>query len=247
MVIAVAGKGGTGKSTVASLIVRHLVQRGATPVLAVDADPNSTLEDKLGLQVARTIGGLREDALQQRHDLPAGTPKQRAVEYEIQQAIAEGAGFDLVVMGRGEGPGCYCSLNNMVRTFLQQLASGYRHVVVDNEAGMEHLSRRTNNKVDLMLVVCDRTPIGLKTACRIAEVAKELDVVQGRMGLVINRGPEDCAAEDDAAAAGLELLGCVPEDRLVQEFELQSRALLDLPAESAAAAAVSGMLQRVGL
>lgn len=245
MVIAVSGKGGMGKSTLAALVVRHLVARRATPVLAVDADPNSTLGDKLGLEPQRTIGGVREDALQQKHQAPAGTPRQRAVEYEVQQAIAEGPGFDLVVMGRGEGPGCYCALNNIVRSFLGDLTSGYRHIVVDNEAGMEHMSRRANDKVDLMLVVSDGTPTGLKAAHRIADLARELRIVTGRMGLVVNRADQDPRHEAAAAAMGLALLGHVPADPQVAEFEMSGQVLLSLPDESPAAVAVSGLLDRL--
>src|SRR5450759_3150392 len=143
MVIAVSGKGGVGKSTIAALIVRYLVEKTRKPVLAVDADPNNTLGEKLGVQAVSTIGGLREDALQNKYEAPAGTPKQRMIECQVQEAITEGNGFDLLVMGRGEGRGCYCSVNNMLRTFLEEVSTGYKHVVVDNEAGMEHLSRRT--------------------------------------------------------------------------------------------------------
>jgi CO dehydrogenase maturation factor len=249
MVIAVSGKGGTGKSTLAALIVRHLIDRGERPVLAVDADPNSNFGDKLGVQPDRTIGGLREDALKQKHEA-SGTPKQRGIEYEIQQAVNEGSGFDLLSMGRGEGPGCYCSVNNMVRTFLHDLTSGYNHVVIDNEAGMEHLSRRTNDKVDLMIVVADRTPTGLKAAQRIAQLVRELDVVNGQMGLIINRVPERLCSEPPGVETGLvetglPLLGCVPEDPLIEDFELHSKPLLGLPAACHALAAVHSILDNI--
>jgi len=244
MVIAVSGKGGTGKSTLAALVVRYLTRRGERPVLAVDADPNSTLEDKLGLRAERTIGDLREDALLHKHDAPAGTPKQKAIEYEIQHSVAEGAGFDLLVMGRGEGPGCYCSVNNMLRTFLHDLSSGYKHVVIDNEAGVEHLSRRTDDKVDAMLVVGDGTPVGLKSAQRIGELSRSLGLVRGRIWLVLNRTETPCEA---VGSTGLDLLGCVPEDPLIRDFELQGESLLRLPDDSGAILAMSDMLHSIGL
>ncbi|MDI6827677.1 MAG: AAA family ATPase, partial [Armatimonadota bacterium] len=158
MIIAVSGKGGAGKTTLAALIVRYLIRKNERPILAVDADPNANFSDKLGIRTDITIGDLREDALKHKYNGPAGIPKQSLIEYGVQNAVAEGSDFDLIVMGRGEGPGCYCSVNNMLRTFLQRLSSKYKHVVIDNEAGMEHLSRRTNDKVDLMLIVSDPTP-----------------------------------------------------------------------------------------
>lgn len=241
MVIAVSGKGGTGKTTLAAIIVRHCVVRNQKPVLAVDADPNNTLGSKLGLEADMTVGDLREDALKKKHET-TGTPKQRGIEYEVQNAIAEGNGFDLLVMGRGEGPGCYCSVNNMLRTFIHDVASGYRHMVIDNEAGMEHLSRRTDDKVDLMLMVSDATPTGLRSAKRIAELARGLGVVRGRMGLLVNRVTDrELAISNARQFAQIEVFGLVPEDEQVEEFELQGRSVLDLPEQSPAVAAISGV------
>ncbi len=248
MVIAVAGKGGVGKSTLAALVVRYLIGRQETPVLAVDADPNSTLAEKLGVKVDVTIGDIREDALHNKYEAPAGVPKQRAVEYQVEQTLVEGNGFDLVVMGRGEGPGCYCSLNNMLRTFLQELSSRYKHVVLDNEAGMEHLSRRTNDKVDLMLVVSDPTPTSLQAARRISGLATQFGIVKGRMGLIVNRTPAGSFSKEQAmSATGLELIGCVPEDPLVRELELSSKPLLGLPPESEAVSAIEEILTGIGV
>lgn len=243
MITAVSGKGGMGKSTLAAMIVRHWLKRREGPVLAVDADPNSTLGDKLGLEVRCAIGDLREDVLKNKLQAPTDVPKQRKIEYEVQQAIAEGAGFDLLVMGRGEGPGCYCSVNNMLRTFLDTVSTGYRHIVIDNEAGMEHLSRRTNGKVDLMLIVCDPTPTGIKAATRIAELTRKLEVVRGRMGLVLNRSNGDESIGRMAAeATGLELLGSIPDDPNVYDFELRGEPLLNLPDDSKAVVALESVL-----
>lgn len=246
MIIAVAGKGGVGKSTLSALIIRYLIEKKYKPVLAVDADPNNTLAEKLGVQVDTTIGGLREDTLRSKYDAPAGTPKQRMLECQVQEAVIEGNGFDLLVMGRGEGPGCYCSVNNMLRSFLEEVTAGYQHVMVDNEAGLEHLSRRTNAKVDRMLVVCDATPTGMLTARRIAELADELGIVRGTMGLVINRTQEPVSPEAALAATKLPLLGCIPEDALVREYELQGRSLLGLPATADAVGAVNALLATFG-
>ncbi|MCX8052566.1 MAG: hypothetical protein N3B12_02070 [Armatimonadetes bacterium] len=243
MIIAVSGKGGTGKTTLASLVVRYLIRGGETPILAVDADPNSTLAEKLGVVCECTIGDLREEALKTKYDAPAGTPKHQAIEYAVQQAVVEGRGFDLLVMGRGEGPGCYCSVNNMLRAFLHNLSSNYKHVVIDNEAGIEHLSRRTDDKVDVMLVVGDQTPAGLKSAQRIAELVTSLELVRGKTWLVLNR--TDDVSADTAAITGLDLLGCVPDDENVREFELRGEPLLNLPDDSSAVKAMNKLLDRI--
>ena len=161
--IAVSGKGGSGKTTMAAMITRILATAGSGPVLAVDADPNSCLGLTLGLKSAGTIAQIREDVVQK----PAnntGLDRVRTFEYGIQQAITEADGFDLLTMGRPEGPRCYCSANNILRQFLNKLSSQYAYVVVDNEAGMEHLSRRTTNDVDLLCIVAEQTPIGFVTA-----------------------------------------------------------------------------------
>ncbi|MHB9036902.1 MAG: ATP-binding protein [Armatimonadota bacterium] len=244
MITAVAGKGGMGKSTISALIVRHWLKLGETPVLAVDADPNSTLEEKLGLEARCAVGDLREDVLKNKGQAPTDVPKQRAIEYEVQDAIAEGPGFDLLVMGRGEGPGCYCSVNNMLRTFVDKVSAGYKHLVIDNEAGMEHLSRRTNGKVDLLLVVCDPTPAGIKSAQRIAELARKLEVVRGRMGLVLNRSDDaECRGRKASEATGLELFGCIPDDRIIRDLEFEGEPLLNLPDDSKSVLAVQAIMQ----
>ena len=243
MVIAVAGKGGVGKSTLAALIVRYLVEQRHTPVLAVDADPNSTLGDKLGLKVDCAVGDIREDALQNKYTAPAGVPKQRAIEYQLEQIVVEGSGFDLVEMGRGEGPGCYCSINNMLRTFLQELSSSYKNIVVDNEAGLEHLSRLTTEKVDLMLVVSDPTPTSLQAARRIAKLTEELGVVRGQIGLLVNRDDGSFTDERALESTGLKLFGCIPEDKLVKDFEMHGSPLFGLTAESEAVKKIGQILR----
>src|SRR3989338_8369324 len=176
-VIALAGKGGTGKTTIAALTIRYLIEKKRKPVLAVDADSNSCLNEALGVPVHATIGQLREESLaavRSGAERPGGMSMEQLFDYQVQQAIIEAKGFDLMVMGRPEGPGCYCAANNIIRKYTDKLSETYTYVVIDNEAGMEHLSRRTTHKVDLLLIISDPTVRGIKTARRIDGLVKEL-------------------------------------------------------------------------
>ncbi len=189
--IAVAGKGGTGKTTIAALLVTQLVLRGEGPVLAVDADPDSNLGDLLGVEPQQSIGDLREEVLQAFKTLPAGMTKASYVEAGLHQIIEETEGFDLITMGRGEGPGCYCALNNMIRKFSDDLAPSYRWVVFDNEAGLEHLSRRTTRDIDALLVVVSDNPLSLRSAEKIDAVTANLDSRIRRKYLITNMIPAE--------------------------------------------------------
>ena len=172
--IAVAGKGGTGKTTVAALVIRHLLKTKRTPVFAVDADPNYTLGEALGIEVEQTIGMMREEFIGERAEIPSGMSKEAVLERQMHAAMHEAKDVDLLVMGRQEGPGCYCYLNNVLRKFMDVLAADYPFVVVDNEAGMEHLSRRNTRKIDLLLVVCDHSVKAARAAGRIVDLVEEL-------------------------------------------------------------------------
>lgn len=185
--IAVAGKGGTGKTTLTGLIIRWLVEHKETPVLAVDADPNTNLNQVLGVQVENTIGSLREEILTKIDEIPAGVPKETFLEYRIQEILVEATDFDLLAMGRQEGPGCYCYINNVLRRYVDELADNYKTIVIDNEAGMEHLSRRTTREVDLLLMISGPSPRGIMTTQRLRELAKELDLEVKKTKLVVNR------------------------------------------------------------
>ncbi len=184
-VIAVAGKGGVGKSTVSALLVRVLADKTQSPILAVDADPNSNLGELLGTHVERTIGDIREDLLKQAEQ-SSGTSKHELVRYQVRMAMVEGEKFDLLTMGRPEGRGCYCYINNVLRTFLDEIMDDYPYVVIDNEAGMEHLSRRTCRRMDVLLVVSDPTKVGIESATRILNLAKSMEVEVRSSLLVIN-------------------------------------------------------------
>jgi len=244
MTIAVAGKGGTGKTTVSALLIRSLIERGMKPLLAVDADPNANLGDKLGLATDTSIGELQAETLAKINDLPAGVPLSRHLEYELHQAIAEGEGFDLLSMGHGEGPGCYCAINHILRRYLDTLRSSYRCTVLDNEAGMEHLSRRVSHGIDVLLVVSDANPAALRAASRITKMADDLELHIKRRFLVLNnlRGELPQRASDEIEKIGLDVIGRIPFDEQVIEVNLSGRPISALPAEAAALTRASELL-----
>lgn len=243
--IAVAGKGGTGKTTVAALIIDHL--RCSGPVLAVDADPNCNLGEALGMEVERTIGQLRDEVLERIADLPPGVPKDHILELGLHECLVEGEGVDLLTMGHGEGPKCYCMVNHVLRRVIQTLKRNYRYVVLDNEAGMEHLSRRTTQDVDLLLVVAEPTPVSLRSAARIAELADELKLRIGRKWLVLNDLRGNGVAEVFPPAPDLPVLATLPYDPGVAELAASGRPLVGLPHDSPLRKGIEGILARVGV
>ncbi|MBE0447199.1 MAG: AAA family ATPase [Actinobacteria bacterium] len=249
--IAVAGKGGTGKTTLSSLVIGHFLRKGKTPVFAVDADANVNLNEQLGVDVEQTIGGMREDLKNSisANEIPAGMPKETYIEYLLQDTLVESTGFDLLVMGRPEGPGCYCYANNMLRRYIDVLAKNYPYVVIDNEAGMEHLSRRTTQKIDLLLLVSEPTPIGIMTAARIRDLAKEMEISVKQVGLIINKvnGQLPGSLIEEAKGYGLDVLGTVPADNTVVDYILSHIPAMQLPEGSPAARAVDDILGKLGI
>ena len=248
-VIALAGKGGTGKTSIAGLTVRYLMGKKKKPVLAVDADSNACLHEALGVEVHATIGHLREESLEKIRsggERPGGMSMEQLFDYQVQQSVIEAKGFDLMVMGRPEGPGCYCAANNIIRKYTDKLSETYSYVVIDNEAGMEHLSRRTTHKVDLLIIVSDPTVRGIKTAQRIAGLVKELTLDIAQYTLVINRvsGEEGPGLKKFAEQLGLEVGGLVPQDSMVFENDLEGKAIVGLPEGAPAVSAVYAVLDR---
>lgn len=249
-VIAFAGKGGTGKTSLAGMTVKYLVSRKKGPVLAVDADSNSCLNEALGISVHATIGKLREESLQAVRsggERPGGMSMEQLFDYQVQQSIIESKDFDLMVMGRPEGPGCYCAANNIIRKYTDLLSEKYPYVVIDNEAGMEHLSRRTTHKVNLLIIVSDPTVKGILTAKRINELVDELQLDVDKRALVINRviGYEIKDLEKMAERSGIEVAGFVPQDELVFKYDLEGKPVYELPEEAVSVKAFFEVLQAI--
>ncbi len=235
MRVLVGGKGGTGKTVIAGLIVRALAESSRGPILGVDADPDSNLGEALGIEVGSTLGQIREDLLQSQRDLPPGVDKGVWLESKIYEIMAEGDKFDLLTMGRPEGPGCYCAVNNILRALLDQLSDAYPYVVIDAEAGLEHLSRRTTGSVDELLVVTDPSVKGFQTAKRMLALADGMGSRYGRFHLIVNRVADGSEAvqrlaSDVDLAVELE----VPEDPEVRRADLEGRSVFTLSQSSAA-------------
>ncbi|HIE52768.1 MAG TPA: carbon monoxide dehydrogenase [Armatimonadetes bacterium] len=247
--IAISGKGGTGKTTLAALIIRHFKERGRTPILAVDADPNSNLHEQLGLQVRETLGDIREETMESISNFPPGMTKEAYLNLRIQECVVEAEGLDLLTMGRPEGPGCYCYVNHLLRGYLDSLSRNYAAIVLDNEAGMEHLSRRTTQNVDFLFIVSEPSPVSLRSARRIYELACNLKLKVGKAYLVLNRTEGELTEAQRAliAEGGVELLGTIPNDATVESFGLAGRPLWALPGDSPAVSAVGTMLTSLGL
>jgi len=230
-VIAMAGKGGTGKTTIAALITRLIKEKKLGSVLAVDADPNSNLAECLGLKVKATVGKILDDIAAAPGKIPSGMPKETFIEYEVQTAVSEGEGFDVLTMGRPEGPGCYCYVNNVLRNIMGRLINNYDFVIIDNEAGLEHLSRRTTRRADTLLVISDASKVGLKSAKRINELTKELDIKIGNSFLLLNRKTED-VGDNLIQESGLEHLGDIPIDVEITKISLNGNSMMELRQDS---------------
>ncbi len=250
--VAVAGKGGTGKTTLCGLTIRYLTEKKRGAVLAVDADANANLNDVLGVNVHATVGNLRETSLETKKATgmhPGGMSMDELFNYQIQQALVESTGFDLLVMGRPEGAGCYCAANNIIRKYMDKLADAYPYTVMDNEAGLEHLSRRTTQDTDLLLIISDSSVRGIMTAGRIGDLVKELSLNVKRTVLIVNR-VQDGTAEDNSlqqaiAQQKVEFAGFVPADDLIFEYDLNGKPLVQLPPDSKALTGYFAILDKL--
>lgn len=235
--IAIAGKGGTGKTTIAAFIVRLLKEEKAGSILAVDADPNNNLAEALGTEVKETVGSILDEVCLHPEKIPNGMSKDRFIEYEVQTSITEGEGFDILAMGRPEGPGCYCYVNNLLRNITAKLMKDYDYVVIDNEAGFEHLSRRTTRACDALVVVSDATAVGLKAAGRISDLVKELNIKAKKNLLIINYS-DKIVEKDKIKKSGLDYIGNIPRDPRITEISLMVSSLMALEDDAVALSAL---------
>lgn len=256
--IALAGKGGVGKTTVAGMIIKYLVQNQSGSILAIDADPSSNLNMVLGLELEWTVGDIREDMLEQvkmslvnggaaMGAMPGGVNKRDYLDYQIRSSLAEGSRFDLIAMGRGEGQGCYCAVNHNLREVIDGMSKHYAYVVIDNEAGMEHLSRRTTRDVQHLFIISDPSQRGLVAAQRIADMRKELDIHIENTYLIINRlrGEMNPDLKIFVEKMDVPLLGTIPADEELGVFEFSGKPLVGLGDASPVYQAVARMLKKI--
>lgn len=253
-VIAVAGKGGVGKTTLCGLLIQHLCESGKKPVLAVDADANSNLNEVLGVEAGPTLGQIREEMERAGMDvntpIPTGMPKPDYLKMRLNDALTEEDDFDLLIMGRSQGQGCYCYVNSLVQTQIQRLQNNYPYIVVDNEAGMEHISRGILPNMDTMILVSDCSRRGVEAAGRIADLVRECNMNPQTMGLIVNRAPEgklNAGTEEEIKNQGLTLLGVVPHSDEVYEYDCDGRPTVSLPADSPVKKALQDIIAKLGL
>ena len=243
--IALAGKGGSGKTTMAGLLVKYLVRHSKTPILAVDADCNANFNEVLGLEVKDTLGNAREDM--KKGVVPGGMTKDIFMEMKLEECMVEAPGFDLVVMGQPEGAGCYCAANSLLAGFMERLANNYPYIVMDNEAGMEHISRLTTKNVDILLIVADTSRRGLQAALRIDDLARSLNIGVGKSYVVINQVKNGLSekALEMIGTAGLELAGTVPEDETVYNYDFNGQPTIEMPENSPSVQAAFKIFEKI--
>ncbi len=246
-IIAVAGKGGTGKTTVAALLIRSLVNRARTPVLAIDADPNANLADSLGIEVSESIGGALSDFLRDRSSIPPGITKRAYLDTVLHRIVAEGKDIDMLVMGVPEGPGCYCAANAMLKDYFDGLTGNYPYVVVDNEAGMEHFSRKTAARIDTLVFCSNYSLKGLKTAKILSDMVDQLGIEVARRFLLVNRTPEKLGVRflEGIEETGIPFLGHTVMDPEIEESEIRGVPLTRLPDTSKTVMRFEEMMEKI--
>ncbi|MDK2919199.1 MAG: dehydrogenase maturation factor [Candidatus Petromonas sp.] len=251
--IAVAGKGGTGKTSLTGLIINHMVKKGERPILAVDADANANLNEVLGEEVEVTIGEIREEINQAEasgNGFPGGMVKADYMKYRLNTAVIEGSGYDMLVMGRTQGTGCYCYVNGLLKTQLETFSKNYKYIVIDNEAGMEHLSRGTVRDIGTLLLVSDCSRRGIQAAGRIRRLVDELKLNVPQIYLIVNRVPNgklNVGLIEEIEKQKLDLIGIVPVDSMIYEYDANGKPLANLPEDSVAKLAISEILLKLNL
>ncbi len=252
--IAVAGKGGVGKTTTCGMIIDYLVNTRKTPILVVDADANSNLNEVLGVEVETTLGDIREEVahaeLVKDNPIPPGVSKADYMEMKVNRALIEEDDYDMLVMGRTQGSGCYCFVNGLLKTQLDKYVNNYRYTVIDNEAGLEYIARGTLPHVDTLLLVSDCSRRGIQAVARIAEMVKDLNLKPGRMGLIVNRAPNGIlndGVKEEIAKHGLELFGVLPQDELVYEYDCEGKPSSKVPETAPVKQALHGLMKSLNL
>jgi len=245
--IAVAGKGGCGKTSISALTIRYLKKTGRVPILAVDADPNENLGESIGLNVKITIGTILDSFQHEKISIPQGLTKEAYLQYKLNENVVESQGIDLITMGRGQGPECYCYPNVVLKNFIDDLSSGYKYVVMDNEAGMEHLSRKTTEDVDALVLVSNHSVKGLRAIARIRELVSALKLVVKQQYVVINvvPGEPDPLIIEELERLGMKTDLVVPQDPELYRYDLEQKPLIDLPDGSPAVHAVDTLMEQI--
>ena len=245
--IAVAGKGGSGKTSISALIIRYLIKNNRGPVLAVDADPNANLGDTLGLEVKDTVGLMLDKFQKEKIDIPSGMTKEAYLEFKLNSILVETRDLDLMTMGRGEGQDCYCYPNLILRKFIDRLNDNYKYIVMDNEAGMEHLSRGTTQDIDELIIVSSHSVKGVRTIARIKELIAELRLRVKHQSIALNMVPDriDPLIFSELERLGLKYDALIPLDELIYQSDLQLKSILDLPENSLSVQAVNSLMAKI--
>jgi len=244
--LAIAGKGGTGKTTISSIIIRHLIRNGFKPVLAIDADPNANLGEGLGIEIKDTVGLMLDRFQKEKIEIPSGLTKEAYLEFKLNSILIEDKDFDLLTMGRGEGEGCYCYPNLILKKFVARLSDNYKCIVMDNEAGMEHLSRGTTQDIDELIIVSNYSVRGIRTIARIKELVTELKLRVKHESIIINMAPPqlDPLIMNELEKLEIKPDAVIPQDELICQYDLLQKSLLDLPDDSVSVQAIEELMSR---
>lgn len=252
--IAVAGKGGTGKTTICGMLIEWLCKNGKGPILAVDADANSNLNEVLGVEVETTLGDIRETMaraeMSDSGEVPTGMTKAEYAEFMFSNALIENDDYDMLVMGRTQGKGCYCYVNGVLKTQVEKYMNGYRYLIVDNEAGLEHISRGILPKIDILLLVSDCSRRGIQAVGRLAQMVKDMELNPKIMKLIVNRAPDgkmDSGTLEEIEKQGLDLLGVLPSDEMVYRYDCDGKPSSQVPEDTPVKKALGEVISKLEL